>query len=568
MSEAGRPGDASPGGLRRERAAEETIERTPGIVLSVNEDLRMLAWSRAAQQELAILAGGTHERQCYEIVSATDAETGRPCNESCPLARGADRPGWAHSRILEIEHAGTRKRLNCFQLKYVTPGGERSNLCFLGPSGPSDDETQSRVLQAIESVYPMASGIADIKEVLEVSLAAVLRTTSADGAEVFLLDPKGGEPILTESRGFSAETMEAFRRSVVGDRPFEPIFDTQLPLLATATASGAASGTYICAPLAAEGRVLGGLGIASRRRDFDIALATRILFPVAAQLGVYLRWAYLPGLRAEKAPDKGPGGQSARLRVHCHGAFRLVMDGNPIPLSRFRRLKALTLLKFLVAHRGRPVPRESLMELLWPEADPVRAGANLRVVLHSLRRGLEPDLSKGEASSFVFTRGDLVYLAPSGVIWVDGEEFVQRARHATRLAAENRNEEAVVEYRRAVTLYVGDYMEDEPYSDWCLFEREHLKEVYINLHKQMASVLTEMGDVDEAVKSYRAALDIDHAREEVHRRLIRLLLQNGRRDEAVRQYETCRRVLREELGVEPTRETESTYREMLAQTSR
>ena len=77
-----------------------------------------------------------------------------------------------------------------------------------------------------------------------------------------------------------------------------------------------------------------------------------------------------------------------------------------------------------------------------------------------------------------------------------------------------------------------------------------------------------MGDVDEAVKSYRAALDIDHAREEVHRRLIRLLLQNGRRDEAVRQYETCRRVLREELGVEPTRETESTYREMLAQTSR
>ena len=143
--------------------AEETIERTPGVVLSVNEDLRMLAWSRVAQQELAIPATGAHGRPCYEIVSATDADTGRPCNETCPLARGVDRPGWAHSRILETEQlAGVRKRLNCFQLRYVTPAGERSNLCFLRPSDPLEAETQTRVLQAIESVYPMASGIADI----------------------------------------------------------------------------------------------------------------------------------------------------------------------------------------------------------------------------------------------------------------------------------------------------------------------------------------------------------------------------------------------------------------------
>ena len=99
----------------------------------------------------------------------------------------------------------------------------------------------------------------------------------------------------------------------------------------------------------------------------------------------------------------------------------MFVDGRPVPLSRFRRFKALTLLKFLVANRGRPMPRESLMELLWPEGDPARTSGNLRVVLHALRRALEPDVNRAETSSFIMCAGDLVHLEPSSGIWVDAE---------------------------------------------------------------------------------------------------------------------------------------------------
>ena len=549
--------------------AEGVVARIPGVVLSVDEDLHVLAWSREVQDDLALPTAKIQGRRCYELVSAIDAETGRACSESCPLARGSGRPGWAFSRILDVDglEAG-RARLDCLQLRYVTPNGKRANLCFLGPSHASQTEAHSRVLNAIEALYPMVSGLAaDPGDVLAVSLKAVLHTASADGGEVFLLDTETHELVLRESQGLSTETMKEFRRSVVGDRFPDVVAQSQLPLLAVGTwpddGSDKRRGTYLCAPLVAEGRVLGALAVASQRQDFDVALATRILFPVAAQLGVYLRWAYLASdTRATIDRELAPAG-APRLRIRCLGPFRVELDRRPVPVTQFQRFKALTLLKFLVAHRGRPVPRETLMELLWPEVDPVRARGNLRVVLHALRRGLEPDLRSEEASSFVVSQGDLVYLEPSSHIWVDAEELVRRARRAAKAVSEDRIDEAISECQHAAELYQGEYLEDEPYSDWCLFERERLREVYINLRKQMGSSLAQRGRAAEAVEAYRAALDVDRGREDVHRELMLLLWKAGRRDEALRQYYACRRILGEELEAEPTQETEAVYKAML-----
>ena len=189
----------------------------------------------------------------------------------------------------------------------------------------------------------------------------------------------------------------------------------------------------------------------------------------------------------------------------------------------------------------------------------MRSSRNLRVVLHSLRRALEPDLKRGGASSFIVTKGDLVHLSSSSLVWIDVEEFVDRARRAVSLSSSGRRVEGISEYRRAAALYRGEYLEDELYSDWCLFERERLKEVCISLSLRMASILTEMGDLAQASDVYRAALKVDGGREEIHRELMRLLWKSGRRDEALRQYESCSRILREELGVGPASETEALY---------
>src|SRR6185369_7923057 len=52
------------------------------------------------------------------------------------------------------------------------------------------------------------------------------------------------------------------------------------------------------------------------------------------------------------------------------GSFRVLRNGQPVPITDWQSKKARDLLKMLVARRGRPVPRETLIEALWPDQDP------------------------------------------------------------------------------------------------------------------------------------------------------------------------------------------------------
>lgn len=59
-------------------------------------------------------------------------------------------------------------------------------------------------------------------------------------------------------------------------------------------------------------------------------------------------------------------------------------------VTRFRTRKTAALLAYLALHKERHHSRDSLTELLWPEADAEQGRQNLRMALSSLRRQLEP----------------------------------------------------------------------------------------------------------------------------------------------------------------------------------
>lgn len=550
-------------------ALETVVARMPGFALALDEELRVMACSPEAAERLQVPASEIVGKRCYEIMSVVDAETGLACHEQCPLATASSRAGWAYNRLIEGPWTGSRRRqLNCFLLNSILSDGQRHSFCFFESPEASKSEAHTRALQAIEAIYPAVSGQTAFKDAVAVSLKAVLRATAADAAELFLLGPQLHELVFAESHGLSAESIGAFCKSAFGEGFHELVAGSQAPLMAAGAQTKATSAGvlawYLSAPLVAGGRGLGGISIASQRRDFDIVTAMRTLFLVATQLGAYLRWAYQDEEGVQPGAPEGPGIEAARLRIYCLGRFRLELDGAPLPLERFERAKALMLLKFLAAHRGRLMSRETLMEFLWPEADPRRARENLRVVLHTLRRGLEPDQGGSEISSFVAGRGEMLYLDSSHRTWVDTEEFAKRAYRAARLASQGLTEDALAECQRAAELYRGEYMEDEPYSDWCLFERERLKEVYLDLLKRMASLLSRQGDLERAIQAYRKAIGVDPLHEELHRELMLLLWRTGRRGEALRQYVGCKRILQKEVGASPAHETEVLYRSILA----
>lgn len=546
---------------------EDLVARIPGAAFAVDEDLRIIGWNRGAEERLGISASATLGRPCYETVPAVDEATGHPCHEECPLLHGDSRSGWAHNRLLKAHCSdGRQARLDCFILRCLLPTSRKASICFLGLPTAARVAAHSRLLEAVESIYPVVSDAPDFARAMKVFLGSARRATLADAAELFVLDPEAGQVVPLGCDGQPAEFLQRFRQSAMGDRALELITSSRVPLVTSGPwplRGVTANGWYVCIPLVAEGATLGAIGIASRLPDFDVGLAVRTLFPLAVQVGIYLRWAYQAEGSGQRAAAAAPGA-GPRLRVYLLGSFRLLLDGQPVPLDRFQRVKkAITLLSFLAVHRGKPVSREALMELLWPGVGPARAAGNLRVVLHTLRHNLEPDLKSGQVSSFVLGQGDLVYLDPSDRVWVDVEEFVKGARRAATLSTSGRYREALAEYRKVASLYRGQLLEDEPYADWSFFEREHLSEVHLDVLRRMASILAQQGELEEAIDVCRSALRLDQGREEVHRLLMRLLWQSGRRDEALRQYQACRRVLLDEFGVEPSAESQSLYRAMV-----
>ncbi len=139
------------------------------------------------------------------------------------------------------------------------------------------------------------------------------------------------------------------------------------------------------------------------------------------------------------------------LEVRFFGHFEMLCDGVSVPLGR--NGKALTILKYLLAHRSRPVSQDHLMGWLWPESNLKKARWSLNSAVHGLRKLL----SRCPISSAVYVLlEEGHYRLFQGVdVSTDVDEFDARYERGRRLEAAGRAQETAVEYERAVELYRG-----------------------------------------------------------------------------------------------------------------
>src|SRR5215207_9013845 len=238
----------------------------------------------------------------------------------------------------------------------------------------------------------------------------------------------------------------------------------------------------------------------------------------------------------------------AGLRARLLGRTEIALGDHPIPDQAWPRRSMRSLLLVLLASPGRRLPRDQVLESLWPDSSPKTALNALYVAVHGLRRTLEPHLATGTGSSYVDVSGDVVSLRPGSVDWVDIDEFEAElaaatdAQRGTHLAA-------------ALALYGGDLLADEPYLDWPIARREHLRRAWRNAALDYADLERESGRPLHAVPAIERVLQTDPTDEPAYRALMIALAAAGRREDALRQFERCQTALADELGVEPGAET-------------
>jgi DNA-binding SARP family transcriptional activator len=95
--------------------------------------------------------------------------------------------------------------------------------------------------------------------------------------------------------------------------------------------------------------------------------------------------------------------------------------------------------------------------------------------------------------------------------------------------------------RDGVAMYRGDFLADEPYSEWALAERDRLRDLAARGLRILSSIETQQGDLAGATATLIRLTDLEPFDIDVHRELFALLLRRGRRSETLRRYETLRR---------------------------
>ena len=248
-----------------------------------------------------------------------------------------------------------------------------------------------------------------------------------------------------------------------------------------------------------------------------------------------------------------------QLRVQTLGPFRVWRGLQEILPDEWRREKSRHLFQLLLTYRRRRLDRDQIMDLLWPALTPEAARRDFKVALSTLFRVLEPERKRGVPSAYVQRVGSLYSPRPGADLWLDADDFERLITEGDRLFPHD-SLAGMEHYRRALSLYRGEYLQEYPYADWCSEERERLLALYLRTADRLARALVEQRHWEEAITICQAILARDNCWEQAYRLLMIAYTRLGNRAQVQRTYRRCVETLREELAVSPSPETEQVYR--------
>lgn len=240
----------------------------------------------------------------------------------------------------------------------------------------------------------------------------------------------------------------------------------------------------------------------------------------------------------------------ARLAMRLFGPFQATLDGKE--LEGFKSDKARALLAYLVVEAGRPHSRESLAGLLWPEMSESAAQTSLRSVLANLRKIL------GDANNslpFLIVSRETIQFNLVSDHWLDVNTF-------TELNADDRGKSARLDQlEQAAAIYRSPFLEgfslrdSSPFEEWIIIRRERYNQQALSVLHHLGESYAKRGEYERALPYAWRQVELEPWQEEAHQQLMRLLALNGQRSAAMAQFETLRRMLADELDIEPGQET-------------
>jgi DNA-binding SARP family transcriptional activator/predicted ATPase len=254
------------------------------------------------------------------------------------------------------------------------------------------------------------------------------------------------------------------------------------------------------------------------------------------------------------------------VEVRLFGAGQIRDAGKVIAVRSRKELAALAYL-LLEGHQAQS--REVLQALFWPDFDTESARNNLRVILARLQALVSAGT---ESAKWLHTNRSEVQRNPAVDLWLDVAEFqrlidsTQRHAHASRGACAH----CQPALEAAVALYTAEFLTgfalaDCPaFEEWLFLQRERQHVVAVKAYQDLTTFADAQGDLDAALTYVQRQIAIDPLREAAYRQQMYILARQGERNLALAAFERCRRLISNELGIDPEPETLLLHQQILS----
>lgn len=246
----------------------------------------------------------------------------------------------------------------------------------------------------------------------------------------------------------------------------------------------------------------------------------------------------------------------AELRIYLTG--RISIEHGPALLEE-RELagrQGRLAFAFLAAGRHWPVSREELMSTVWSDAPPREADAALNAILSKLRAALRK-VGLSTPACIEVHSGTIRMRLPSDV-WIDLEEVANSMDEADGALRVGDAPRAWSRANVVVSIARRPFLADEE-APWIQARRATLRSLLVRGLRNLSLISATNGEPALAVQYATEVVELEPFQETGYRHLMELHARMGNRGEALRVYGKCRELLREELGADPSQETEAAF---------
>lgn len=237
------------------------------------------------------------------------------------------------------------------------------------------------------------------------------------------------------------------------------------------------------------------------------------------------------------------------LKIHGFGPAQVFLNGKKISLSDWQTRETRDLFFFFL--QSPPRTKEDIASAFWPDISPARMKMRFKTNMYRLRHAIGQETILFEEERYQFnTDIDYDYDVENF------EKLLERGKTAATV------EEKISALDAAVALVKGPYLADID-LEWVDAGRTRLELDYHAALLRLAGLYLDTGQPLRAIEACQQALKIDPLHEDAYRLSMRAYAVQGDGAAIARVYQSCRAVLRDELGVNPSEETEKLYKKLL-----